>query len=136
MATKAVRRKADSNIEQKKDMDNSAPKRDSRCKRRYPRYSLDVRMLVHIFRAGVTTTIWGRSTMIGKEGIGGTLTGDLEMSEVVGLEFTVPLFQHPVKLRAIVRYKNGFQYGFEFLAVDAMQKQALERACEILPLTS
>jgi hypothetical protein len=136
MATKAVRRKADSSIEKNDNMDSSAPKRDPRCKRRYPRYSLDVRMLVHIFRAGVTTTIWGRSTMIGKEGIGGTLTGDLEMGEVVGLEFTVPLFQHPVKLRAIVRYKNGFQYGFEFLAVDAMQKQALERACEILPLTS
>jgi hypothetical protein len=121
--------------EKKESMNSSAPK-SSRCKRRYPRYSLDVRMLVHIFRAGVTTTIWGRSTMIGKEGIGGTLTGDLEMGEVVGLEFTVPLFQHPVKLRAIVRYKNGFQYGFEFLAVDAMQQQAIERACEILPLTS
>ena len=136
MGTKAAKGKADSSREKKEDMDSSAPTRSSRCKRRYPRYSLDVRILVHIFRAGVTTTIWGRSTMIGKEGIGATLTGDLEMGEVVGLEFTVPLFQHPVKLRAIVRYKNGFQYGFEFLAVDAMQKQAIERACEILPLTS
>jgi hypothetical protein len=35
-----------------------------------------------------------------------------------------------------VRYKNGFQYGFEFLAVDTMQRIAIERACEILPLTS
>lgn len=136
MGTNAAKRQTNSPVENKDDMDPGAPKRCSRSKRRYPRYSLDVRMLVHIFRAGVTTTIWGRSTMIGKEGIGGTLTGDLEMGEVVGLEFTVPLFQHPVKLRAIVRYKNGFQYGFEFLAVDAMQKQAIERACEILPLTS
>jgi hypothetical protein len=73
--------------------------------------------------------------MIGQEGIGGTLTGDLELGEVVALEFTVPLSPHPIKLRGIVRYKNGFQYGFEFLAVDAMQRQSIQRACEILPLT-
>jgi hypothetical protein len=73
--------------------------------------------------------------MLGQEGIGGTLTGDLDIGEVVGLEFPVPLSPHPVKLRAIVRYKNGFQYGFEFLAVDSAQRQSLLRACEILPLT-
>lgn len=118
-------------------MSGAAPgRRPSRSRRRFPRYQLDVRMLVHIFRAGVNSTIWGRSTMLGKEGIGGTLTGDLELGEVVGLEFTLPLFPHPVKLRAIVRYKNGFQYGFEFLAVDDVQQQAIQRACDILPLTT
>jgi hypothetical protein len=49
------------------------------------------------------------------------------------LEFTVPLSPHPVKLRGIVRYKNGFQYGFEFLAVDGKQRQAIQRAIDILP---
>jgi hypothetical protein len=73
--------------------------------------------------------------MLGQEGIGGTLTGELQIAEVVGLEFPLPLSPHPIKLRAIVRFKNGFQYGFEFLAVDASQRQALLRACEILPLT-
>jgi PilZ domain len=117
-------------------MSGAAPKRSSRSMRRFPRFQLDVRMLVHIFRAGTNSTIWGRSTMLGKEGIGGTLTGELELGEVVGLEFTVPLHSHPVKLRAIVRYKNGFQYGFEFLAVDDQQRQAIQRACDILPLST
>ena len=112
---------------------NSAPKKSSRQMRRFPRYELDVRMLVHIFREGASSTFWGRSTMIGQEGMGGTLTGDLQLGEVVGLEFSVPLSSNPVKLRAIVRYKNGFQYGFEFLAVDAHQRQAIQRACDILP---
>jgi hypothetical protein len=117
-------------------MESAAPgKKSSRKMRRFPRHQLDVRMLVHVFRDGVSSTIWGRSTMMGQEGIGGTLTGDLELGEVVGLEFGLPLCPQAVKLRAIVRYKNGFQYGFEFLAVDALQRQALQRACEILPLT-
>ncbi len=114
---------------------SSEAKKSSGKMRRFPRFELDVRMLVHVFRDGVSTTIWGRSTMIGQEGMGGTLTGDLQLGEVVGLEFSVPLSSHPIKLRAIVRYKNGFQYGFEFLAVDAQQRQAIQRACDILPAT-
>jgi hypothetical protein len=114
---------------------NGGAKKSSRKNRRFPRFELDVRMLVHVFRDGVNTTVWGRSTMLGQEGMGGTLTGDLQLGEVVGLEFTVPLSSSPVKLRAIVRYKNGFQYGFEFLAVDAHQRQAIQRACDILPAT-
>jgi len=110
-------------------------KKHSRKMRRFPRYQLDGRMLVHVFREGVNSTIWGRSTMLGKEGVGGTLTGDLQLGEVVGLEFTVPLCAQAVKLRAIVRYRNGFQYGFEFLAIDSQQREAIQRACDILPLT-
>jgi hypothetical protein len=112
-----------------------AQKRSSRSRRRYPRHQLDVRILVHTFREGVSNTIWGRSNAVGQEGIGATLTGHLEIGEVVALEYPLPLSPHPMKLRAIVRYKNGFQYGLEFLAVDAAQRQALQRACEILPLT-
>jgi hypothetical protein len=37
-------------------------------------------------------------------------------------------------LEPIVRYRNGCQYGFEFLAVDTEQRDAIQRACDILPL--
>ena len=102
--------------------------------RRFPRHQLDVRILVHVFRAGVSSTFWGRSNMFGMEGLGGTISGEVEVGEVVGLEFSVPLTSQPVKLRAIVRYRNGFQYGFEFLAIDSHQREALQRACDLLPL--
>ncbi|HEY1262951.1 MAG TPA: PilZ domain-containing protein [Terriglobales bacterium] len=114
----------------------TVPAKTSRRMRRFPRFQLDVRVLVYVFRKGVNHTIWGRSAMLGQEGIGCTLTGELEVGEVVGLEFPVPLSSNPVKLRAIVRYKNGFQYGFEFLAVDPVQRQAMQRACDILPLST
>jgi hypothetical protein len=52
------------------------------------------------------------------------------------LEFTLPLSRQPTRLRAIVRYKNGFQYGLEFLAMDATQREAIRRACGILPLST
>jgi hypothetical protein len=115
-------------------LSGTAPgKKSSRSMRQYPRFQLDVRMLVHLFREGNTVTFWGRSTSLGQEGIGATLTGEMQIGDVVALEFTVPLSPHPIKLRAIVRYKNGFQYGFEFLAMDANQRQAIQRAMDILP---
>ena len=114
-------------------MSTAPGKKTSRSMRQYPRFQLDVRMLVHLFRDGNTSTVWGRSTCLGQEGIGATLAGEMEIGEVVGLEFNVPLSPHPIKLRAIVRFKNGFQYGFEFLAVDGNQRQAIQRALDILP---
>jgi hypothetical protein len=115
-------------------MSGAAPgKNSSKSMRQFPRFELDVRMLVHVFRDGKNTTMWGRSTMLGVEGVGGTLTGDLEVGEVAALEFSVPLCPQAMKLRALVRYKNGFQYGFEFLAMDSAQRQAIQRAIDILP---
>jgi PilZ domain len=115
-------------------MSGAAPEqKSSKSMRQFPRFELDVRILVHAFREGKSNTIWGRSTMLGIEGIGATLTGELEVGEVVALEFSVPLSPQVIKLRASVRYKNGFQYGFEFLAIDPSQKQAIQRALDILP---
>ena len=111
----------------------AAGKKSWTTARQFPRFQLDVRILVHRFHNGAHVTVWGRSTTLGVEGIGATLTGEMEIGDVVGLEFSVPLSPHPVKLRASVRYRNGFQYGFEFLAVDGSQRQAIQRALDILP---
>jgi hypothetical protein len=115
-------------------MASSAPgrKKTAPYTRRYPRYPMDVRMNVNVFRHGEITYLWGRSTELGLDGIGGTLTGNLEPGEVVSLEFPLPLSPYPLKLRAIVRYRIGLHYGFEFLTPTADQKSSLERVCQML----
>jgi len=115
-------------------MPSSAPgrKKTATYTRRYPRYPMDVRMNVHVFRHGEVSYFWGRSTELGLDGIGGTLTGNLEPGEVVSLEFPLPLSPYPCKLRAVVRYRIGLHYGFEFLTPTPEQKSALERVCQIL----
>jgi hypothetical protein len=37
-----------------------------------------------------------------------------------------------LKVRAIVRYRQGLRYGFEFLTLDAHQRDILHRVCEML----
>jgi len=100
--------------------------------RRFPRFALDVRLQVKMFQDGEFQTCWGRSTEIGQDGIGGTLTGNLETGEIVTLEIPLPLTPYPIKVRAIVRYRQGLRYGFEFLTLNEAQRDTVRRVCQYL----
>lgn len=89
-------------------------------------------MSVQVFRAGAVSYFWGRSTEFGQDGIGGTLTGELEVGEVVSIEFALPGSPLPVRVRAIVRYQIGLHYGFEFLTLTVAQRAAVMATCERL----
>jgi hypothetical protein len=108
------------------------PKSDSRTSRRFPRHAIDVRVSVHAFRSGENISFWGRSSEIGEDGIGATLTGELEAGEVVSMEILLPMAPFPIKFRALVRYRDGLRHGFEFLALSAAQRDEIRRVCETL----
>ena len=100
--------------------------------RRFPRFVIDVRLQVKMFQAGEFRSCWGRSTEMGQDGIGATLTGSLEPGEIVTLEIPLPLTPYPIKVRAIVRYRQGLRYGFEFLTLNSGQRDTILRVCEYL----
>jgi hypothetical protein len=108
------------------------PKSDSRAARRFARHALDVRVSVNVFRAGESASFWGRSSEIGEDGIGATLTGELEAGEVVSMELSLPRAPFPIKFRALVRYRDGLRHGFEFLALSTAQRDEIRRVCERL----
>jgi hypothetical protein len=108
------------------------PKFDSRTARRFPRHQIDVRVSVHTFRSGEDISFWGRSTELGEDGIGATLTGELEPGEVVSMELLLPMAPFPIKFRALVRYRDGLRHGFEFLALSAAQREEIRRVCATL----
>ncbi|HZQ71133.1 MAG TPA: PilZ domain-containing protein [Terriglobales bacterium] len=105
-------------------------------RRRYPRHGLDIRVSVQVFRDGENLNFWGRSSELGMDGIGATLTGELEPGEVVSMELALPLTALPMKLRAIVRYRQGLRHGFEFLTLTTEQRVTVERVCEMLTVRS
>jgi hypothetical protein len=100
--------------------------------RRYPRFAIDVRLQVRMFQCGEFRSCWGRSTELGQDGIGATLTGELENGEIVSLDIPLPLSPYPLKVRAIVRYRQGLRYGFEFLTLGEPQRETIRRVCEML----
>ncbi|HUO15424.1 MAG TPA: PilZ domain-containing protein [Verrucomicrobiae bacterium] len=100
--------------------------------RRFPRFALDVRLQVKMFQNGEHCSCWGRSTEIGQDGIGATLTGSLETGEIVTMDIPLPLTPYPMKVRAIVRYRQGLKYGFEFLTLNQQQRDTLRRVSDYL----
>ncbi|MBV8053325.1 MAG: PilZ domain-containing protein [Acidobacteriaceae bacterium] len=108
-------------------------KAGSKPPRRYVRFPVDMRISLQVFRPTGTVSLWGRSTELGEDGIGGTLTGEVEPGEVVSMELSLPA-SHPMKLRALVRYRSGLRHGFEFLALNNQQKETLRRICEMLAI--
>jgi len=93
---------------------------------------MDIRVSAKVFRTDAPIELWGRSIEFGQDGIGVTLTGELEAGEVATLELTLPASTSPLKLRALVRYRDGLRHGFEFLARDEIQCEVIRRACEVL----
>ena len=116
----------------KTSAEKAGPGKPASYVRRYPRFSIDVRMQVKMFQGGEFQSCWGRSTEIGQDGIGGTLTGELEIGEIVTLEIPLPLSPYPLKVRAIARYRQGLHYGFEFLTLNDNQRDTVMRVCQML----
>jgi PilZ domain len=116
-----------------KDMTKSAKGSRKYAKvRRFERYRYDARVQVSVFRDGQNTDLWGRTNELGFDGIGATLTGELETGEVVSLEFPIPLAPLVMRVRAIVRYSQGLRCGFEFLIVTSQQRETMRQLCEKL----
>ncbi len=78
------------------------------------------------FPCGDARTNWAT------DGIGATLTAGIEPGEVVSMEMSLPLTAAPLRMRAIVRYRDGLRHGFEFLALSGDQREAVARVCEML----
>jgi hypothetical protein len=121
------------NEKKSKAVDHSANKKpEPQNPRRFLRYPTDIRVSIQVFRTAGAISLWGRSSELGEDGIGATLTEEVEPGEVVSMEFSLPVTSYPMKMRALVRYRTGLRHGFEFLALNSQQRDMLHRVCEIL----
>jgi c-di-GMP-binding flagellar brake protein YcgR len=66
----------------------------------------------------------GRGRDLSVAGMGILLAAELAGGEVVGLRFSLP-DSGDWEVRAVLRHRRGYHYGFEFLALTAAQKESL-----------
>jgi hypothetical protein len=78
--------------------------------RRQPRFKVEIDIRINSRTCGV---LKGRTVDISESGIAVMLTIEAPLGEVMELNFTLP-FGH-VMIHAMVRQKNAFRYGFEFV---------------------
>jgi c-di-GMP-binding flagellar brake protein YcgR len=69
--------------------------------------------------------IEGHCRDLSQAGIGILLATELNAGDVVGLKFLLSNTPTAWELRAVVRYRHGYHYGFEFLSLAPDQQESL-----------
>ena len=101
---------------------NRAPQRRLR---RYPRFRAEFPVGVVLFSGNEHEQLDGHCRDLSQGGIGVLIAADLTVGEVASLTFSLPNLPEPWKIRAVIRCRRGYQYGFEFLSLASLQSHAL-----------
>jgi hypothetical protein len=96
--------------------------------RRHPRFKLAVEICVYPRNASV---VRGHTVDISESGLSAMLLVEVPVGEVVRLEFELPA--GPVEVHAMVRQRNAFRYGFQFME-DDLAHETIRRTCRELSL--
>src|SRR5437899_2464011 len=83
--------------------------------RRFRRYKLDVPVRVVVPTEDKIRIIDGRGNELNEGGLAVSAGVELALDENIEVEFTPPYSGEPIRARAVVRNRNGYRYGLEFL---------------------
>jgi c-di-GMP-binding flagellar brake protein YcgR len=101
---------------------NRAPERRQR---RYPRYRSEFPVTVTLFSGKQHEQLRGHCRDLSQGGIGILIAADLPLGEVASLNFSLPNLPESWDVRAVLRCRRGYQFGFEFLSLSGQQASAL-----------
>ena len=96
--------------------------------RRHRRFKLEVTIRVYPRDSPV---VRGDTVDISESGISAMLRVEVPVGEVVRLEFALPLGD--VEVLAMVRQRNAFRYGFQFV-VSGSAQEVIGRTCRQLAM--
>ncbi len=96
-----------------------------RRRRRYPRYRSEFPVFVTLLSGEERQQFDAHCRDLSQAGIGVLVAAELAMGEVVSLVFSLPGVPQPWDVRAVLRHRRGYHYGFEFLALSDQQCKAL-----------
>ncbi len=94
------------------------------------RHKIDLRVRV---TPDGQATIHCRSNDLNKEGIGVLLPSDLPIGTRASVEFSLPNRMEPLRLRALLRHREGFRSGFEFVHLSSEERHLIRTFCDELP---
>jgi len=98
----------------------------NRLRRRYPRYRCEFPVAVSLFCGDGHQQLNAHCRDLSEAGIGVLLAAELPPGEVVSLTFALPGGSESWEVRAVLRHRRGFHYGFEFLSISAQQARTLK----------
>ena len=104
-------------------------------KRRYPRYAIDIAVKMKInSAAGVSTFCYGRGSNVSEGGMALFIAHELRVGQSVRLTLTLPYCDRPIECEVVVRNRDSFRYGVEFIRVTKFDCEMLNRTCKALSI--
>ena len=97
-----------------------------RRRRRHQRYRGDFQVHVSFLEGDKYCRLEGHCRDLSEAGIGILLATELKNGEVAGLTFSLPGSNTEWQVRAVVRYRRGYHYGFEFLSLKPELQESLK----------
>src|SRR3954465_15002501 len=101
-------------------MDSFEPVRELR---RFPRYPLDLRIKVNFKVNKVLQRALVKTIEIATHGISISSPVPLPLDSPLELEIMLPGTKVPIRVKAVIRYKNGTRYGVEFVSTSDAQRE-------------
>lgn len=96
--------------------------------RRHPRFTFQTGIRVY---ARDCEVVRGETVDLSQSGVAAMMRVEVPLGEVVRLEFSVP--SGDVEIHAVVRQRNAFRYGFQFLESSSAQ-DLIGRTCRDLAI--
>jgi hypothetical protein len=116
---------------------STGTKKDWSVARRWPRYKVDLRLKVTLPQkpgaAGRNFT-FGQGSDVSEGGMAAYIPSELNVGEVVGIEFVLPYSKETISLRAEVRNRNGFRYGLEYVLISEAHQALMRKSLQTLAL--
>jgi len=99
--------------------------------RQHPRFKLDVDVKIY---PRACALVMGRAVDVSETGLAAMVKIEIPLDQVVRLELKLSL--DLVSVRALVRQRNAFRYGFQLVEPDSDAQYLITRFCrELTPQT-
>lgn len=117
------------------DMSTAGTKKNWAVERRWHRYKVDLRLKVILQTSGPGRNFtFAQGSDVSEGGMAAYIPAELQVGEVVSVEFQLPYTTENVVVKAEVRNKNGFRYGLEYVLISDEHRELLSKSLKTLSL--
>ncbi len=102
--------------------------------RRWDRYHVMISVNVTMMENGRYITLAGQACDVSKGGLRLFVTRTIEEGTSLMLQFLLPYYSTQLEIKGVVRNRDGFTHGVEFIDPTADQQHILERSCDVFSL--
>ncbi|MFZ0420068.1 MAG: PilZ domain-containing protein [Candidatus Sulfotelmatobacter sp.] len=107
---------------------------ETKQQRRWERYEVKIRTKITVNLNGETLCFHGEASDVSIGGLRLFMPRPLEPGIIVLMELSLPYNSQGMAIRGLIRNRNGFSYGVEFLNPTPYQQEVIAQSCKALQL--